>query len=99
MRTGTKADVLGAVPSYGRPMADDVEFTGSVPELYDRLMVPMIFTEPAISLARRVASRAAVQIVETAAGTGVLTEALLAASRAPRCWRPTSTSRCSTAPR
>lgn len=60
-------------------MADDVEFTGSVPELYDRLMVPMIFGEPAVSLARRVAARAPARIVETAAGTGVLTEALLEA--------------------
>ncbi|RBY97785.1 SAM-dependent methyltransferase [Blastococcus sp. TF02-8] len=58
-------------------MAHDVEFTGSVPELYERLMVPMIFTEPAASLARRVASAAPARIVETAAGTGVLTAALL----------------------
>ena len=43
---------------YGWPMADDVEFTGSVPELYDRLLVPMIFAEPAASMARHVASLA-----------------------------------------
>lgn len=60
-------------------MVGDVEFTGSVPELYDRLMVPMIFAEPAASLARHVASLAPAQIVETAAGTGVLTDALLRA--------------------
>jgi ubiquinone/menaquinone biosynthesis C-methylase UbiE len=60
-------------------MAHDVEFTGSVPELYDRLLVPMIFAEPAASLARRVAFLAPAQIVETAAGTGVLTDALLSA--------------------
>src|SRR3712207_6837954 len=60
-------------------MADDVEFTGSVPELYDRLMVPLIFAEPAASVARHVASLAPARIVETAAGTGVLTDALLRA--------------------
>lgn len=60
-------------------MADDVAFTGSVPELYDRLLVPMVFAEPAASLARQVASLAPAQVVETAAGTGVLTDALLRA--------------------
>ncbi|MEU2348889.1 class I SAM-dependent methyltransferase [Modestobacter sp. NPDC049651] len=58
-------------------MADDVAFTGSVPELYDRVMVPLVFREPAASLARRVASLTPNDIVETAAGTGALTAALL----------------------
>jgi ubiquinone/menaquinone biosynthesis C-methylase UbiE len=59
--------------------ATDTVFAGSIPAIYDRYMVPLVF-EP---YARLVAERAALlgprTILETAAGTGVVTEALHAA--------------------
>ncbi|TXL61444.1 class I SAM-dependent methyltransferase [Aeromicrobium terrae] len=60
------------------PESDSV-FTGSIPHVYERLMVPMIFAEPADSLAEIVAARRPGRILETAAGTGVVTRRLLAA--------------------
>ena len=63
-------------------MSDDIsapQFAGSVPEIYDRLMVPMVFADAAVLLADEVAARRPSTILEVAAGTGVLTRALLAA--------------------
>lgn len=57
----------------------DTRFVGSIPELYDRLLVPMIFDVYAKDLARRVATSGAKAVLETAAGTGALTRALAAA--------------------
>ena len=54
----------------------DKAFAGSIPEIYDRLMVPLIFEPYAIDLAGRVAALAPRDVLETAAGTGVLTRAL-----------------------
>jgi ubiquinone/menaquinone biosynthesis C-methylase UbiE len=54
----------------------DKVFTGSIPELYDRHLVPLIFQPYADDLARRVALLQPKQVLETAAGTGVLTRAL-----------------------
>jgi ubiquinone/menaquinone biosynthesis C-methylase UbiE len=54
----------------------DTVFTGSIPELYDRYLVPLIFQPYADDLARRVASVQPMRVLETAAGTGVLTRAL-----------------------
>lgn len=54
----------------------DKIFTGSIPELYDRYMVPLIFQPYADDLAGRVASLQPTRVLETAAGTGVLTRAL-----------------------
>jgi ubiquinone/menaquinone biosynthesis C-methylase UbiE len=59
-------------------VATDHVFAGSIPELYDRLLVPLIFEPYALDLADRVASAEPVHILETAAGTGVLTRALAA---------------------
>ncbi|MEV5647071.1 class I SAM-dependent methyltransferase [Nocardia sp. NPDC052254] len=59
----------------------DTSFTGSIPEIYDALLVPMIFEEPALLLARTVTSTDAADILETAAGTGVLTRALARSGR------------------
>lgn len=56
--------------------AGDAQFVGSIPELYERLMVPMVFAEPAEHLAAAVAGRSPDAVLETAAGTGVLTRAL-----------------------
>jgi ubiquinone/menaquinone biosynthesis C-methylase UbiE len=58
-------------------MKDMMErFAGSVPAKYDQLMVPLIFQPYADELARRAARLRPSQILETAAGTGVVTEAL-----------------------
>lgn len=54
----------------------DKLFAGSIPENYDRLMVPLIFEPYAADLARRAASLSPNAILEIAAGTGVVTRAL-----------------------
>lgn len=54
----------------------DKLFTGSIPENYDRYMVPLIFEPFAADLARRAASFSPTAIMEIAAGTGVVTRAL-----------------------
>lgn len=54
----------------------DKVFAGSVPENYDRYMVPLIFEPYAADMARRAASMAPGAVLETAAGTGVVTRAL-----------------------
>ena len=61
--------------------ATDKVFSGSIPEIYDRLMVPLIFEPYARDLADRIAAASRGRVLETAAGTGVLTRAL--ASRLP----------------
>jgi ubiquinone/menaquinone biosynthesis C-methylase UbiE len=53
-------------------------FSGSVPEAYDRLLVPLIFEHYAQDLARRAAQRAPRRVLELAAGTGVVTRRLAA---------------------
>jgi len=54
----------------------EVRFTGSVPANYDRLMVPLIFQPYADELAERASALRPSRILETAAGTGVVTQAL-----------------------
>jgi SAM-dependent methyltransferase len=54
----------------------DTVFAGSIPELYDTLLVPLIFQPYADDLARRVAALGPSRVLETAAGTGVVTRAL-----------------------
>src|SRR5215469_13294017 len=60
----------------------DKLFAGSIPESYDRHMVPLIFEPYAADIARRAASFSPGAILETAAGSGVVTRAL--APRLPR---------------
>ena len=57
-------------------VATDKLFAGSIPEIYDRLLVPLNFEPYARDLAQRIASAAPLNLLETAAGTGVLTAAL-----------------------
>jgi ubiquinone/menaquinone biosynthesis C-methylase UbiE len=57
----------------------DTEFAGSIPAAYDRYMVPMLFEPYAQDLARRAAALGPGRILEIAAGTGVVTRALVAA--------------------
>src|SRR6478735_1816079 len=54
----------------------DKVFSGSIPENYDRYMVPLIFEPFAADLAQRAASLSPRAVLETAAGTGVVTRAL-----------------------
>ena len=51
-------------------------FAGSIPELYDRYLGPLIFEPYARDLAARLAVLQPAHILETAAGTGVATRAL-----------------------
>jgi ubiquinone/menaquinone biosynthesis C-methylase UbiE len=57
-------------------VATDKLFAGSIPEIYDRFLVPLIFEVYARDLAARVATLKPQYVLETAAGTGVLTRAL-----------------------
>ncbi len=54
----------------------DKVFTGSIPELYEVHLVPLIFEPYAVDLADRLASRSLTCVLEIAAGTGVVTRAL-----------------------
>jgi len=54
----------------------DKVFAGSIPENYDRYMVPLIFEPYAVDMARRAASLSPGAVLETAAGSGVVTRAL-----------------------
>src|ERR1700736_1310501 len=56
----------------------DKVFAGSIPELYDRFLVPLIFEYYARDLAARVAQANPSNVLETAAGTGALTRELAA---------------------
>ena len=56
----------------------DAGFVGSVPHVYAALLVPMIFAEPARSLAAAIEALRPGDVLETAAGTGVLTGELVA---------------------
>ena len=60
--------------------ASDTAFTGSIPELYDAIMVPALMAPYARDLAARVATIGTGRVLETAAGTGILTEALAVAA-------------------
>lgn len=51
-------------------------FAGSVPEKYDELMVPLFFHPYAVELVQRARQASPRRILETAAGTGVVTQAL-----------------------
>jgi SAM-dependent methyltransferase len=54
----------------------DKAFTGSVPRLYESLLVPLIFEPYADDLVGRVAPRTPRMVLEIAAGTGVVTRRL-----------------------
>ena len=54
----------------------DTVFSGSVPQIYQAFLVPLIFEPYALDLANRLASRPLTRVLEVAAGTGVVTRNL-----------------------
>jgi SAM-dependent methyltransferase len=54
----------------------DKVFAGSIPKIYEKYLVPLIFEPYAVDLANRLASRSAARVLEIAAGTGVVTRKL-----------------------
>lgn len=67
----------------------DLVFAGSVPELYDRLLVPLIFEVYADDLVSRLEGLGVSSVLEVAAGSGVVTRAM--ASGLPRSVTLTAT--------
>ena len=56
----------------------DKDFVGSIPEIYDTYLVPLIFESYAQDLAQRVGVLDPASVLETAAGSGVVARALVA---------------------
>lgn len=54
----------------------DKIFAGSIPELYDTLLVPLIFEPYAVNMAARALRCKPTRVLEVAAGTGAVTRAL-----------------------
>lgn len=59
--------------------SSDAAFTGSIPALYDRYLGPLLFEPYATDMAHRAAALKPQHILEIAAGTGIVSAALLAA--------------------
>jgi ubiquinone/menaquinone biosynthesis C-methylase UbiE len=75
-------DIVREDRATEQPMvATDKIFAGSIPEIYERFLVPLIFESYAQDLAEQLAETKPQDVLETAAGTGVLTRAI--ASRIP----------------
>jgi ubiquinone/menaquinone biosynthesis C-methylase UbiE len=58
--------------------AVDTVFAGSIPEIYDRLLVPIYFDVYGAEIARRLSDETPHEVLEICAGTGALTQALAA---------------------
>ena len=70
-------------------IVSDGLFTGTIPQLYNQLMVPMLFDGYAADLSADLAALNPKDILETAAGSGALTRAM--AARLPDSARITAT--------
>ena len=70
-------------------LASDGLFTGSIPQLYNQLMVPMLFDAYAADMAGQIVTLNPTDLLETAAGSGALTRAM--AARLPKTARITAT--------
>lgn len=58
------------------PPNTDSAFAGAIPRLYERFLVPLIFEPYAVDLAQRLSTDPPSQVLEIAAGTGVVTRQL-----------------------
>ena len=58
------------------PTSTDRQFGGSIAQLYEQYLVPLIFEPYAVDLAARVVARRPARVLELAAGTGVVTRHL-----------------------
>src|SRR5215212_8862505 len=58
------------------PLGTDTVFAGSIPQLYERYLVPLIFEPYAADLALRAVRRHPSRVLEIAAGTGVVSRQL-----------------------
>jgi ubiquinone/menaquinone biosynthesis C-methylase UbiE len=77
-------DGLAGGKTHGKEAVEmevDRVFRGSIPALYDQYLGPMIFSPYADDLAARLADIRHGRVLETAAGTGVVTRALVCALR------------------
>ena len=70
----------------------DRVFAGSVPEIYDQVLVPLIFAPFAADMAARVERLAPGAVLETAAGSGAVTRALLPRLGPEACYAATDLS-------
>ena len=59
--------------------ADDARFTGSISELYESELVPLLFAPYAEDVVDRLSANGLTRVLEVAAGTGVVTRALASA--------------------
>jgi SAM-dependent methyltransferase len=57
-------------------MTNDAGFTGNIPQHYDEGLGPILFVDYAEDIARRAAAYAPKRVLETAAGTGIVTRRL-----------------------
>jgi len=57
-------------------MSGNAAFTGNIPQHYDEGLGPILFVDYADDIARRVAAYAPKRVLETAAGTGIVTRRL-----------------------
>src|SRR5690349_8292422 len=57
-------------------MSTDTAFAGSIPAIYDRYLGPLLFESYADDLATRLAALSPQTILETAAGTGIVSKAI-----------------------
>lgn len=57
-------------------LSESAKFTGEIPDHYERGLGPVIFADYAADLARRVAEATPKRVLETAAGTGMVTRRL-----------------------
>jgi SAM-dependent methyltransferase len=71
-------DDLNIVPAGGSAAMSDMNrsFSGSMPEFYDRFLVPVMFEPFACDLASRLKELKSGLLLELAAGTGVVTRAM-----------------------
>ncbi len=70
--------MTGIVPAMAGPSLDS-GFAGSIPQIYDTYLVPLIFEPYAADLAQRLRARSVTRVLEIAAGTGVVTRAMASA--------------------